>query len=51
MTFRELLIVSKEIREVEKIAMKASRQFERDISATEIDREMAVEEDLSILLF
>lgn len=51
MTFRELLIVSKEIREIEKIAMKALRQFESDISATEIGREMAVEEELSILLF
>ena len=51
MTFRELLVVSKEIREVEKIAMKASRQFESDISATKIGREIAVEEDWSVLLF
>ena len=44
MTFSELLIVSKEIRVVEKFATKVTRMFDFDNSAKEEGREIAVED-------
>ena len=50
MTFRDLLIVSKEIREVEKFAQKVTRIFDFYIITTEVDGVVGVEEDSSILV-
>ena len=49
MTFKDLLTVSKEIREVEKLAQKVTRIYDFHIIATEEDGVVGVEEDLRIL--
>lgn len=48
LTFRDLIIVSKEIREVEKFAQKVTRIFDSHFITTEKDGRVGVEEDLSI---